>query len=101
MAQVLYPGRVSTLPGIVQSQLLLIMSSRFLPMPARCFATMEAYWATVACPGPVVLAALTRLLDGERLPRVSWILSGDPLPDTALGVGVGCPPKTHQERGPP
>ena len=38
---------------------------------------------------------------GRRLPRVSWILSGGPPPDTALGVGVGCPPKTHQERGPP
>jgi transposase len=32
-----------------------------------------------------------------RLSRVSWNLSGGPPPDTAHGVGVGRPPRHHQE----
>src|SRR5450759_1084847 len=33
----------------------------------------------------------------RRLSRVSWNLSGGPPPDTAHGVGVGRPPRHHQE----
>jgi len=32
-----------------------------------------------------------------RLSRVSWNLSGGPPPDTAVEVGVGHPPRHHQE----
>jgi len=34
---------------------------------------------------------------GWGLSRVSWNLSGGPPPDTARGVGVGHPPRHHQE----
>jgi hydroxylamine reductase len=43
------------------------------------------------------IAGITNVEDDMRLSRVSWNLSGGPPPDTAHGVGVGRPPRHHQE----
>ncbi len=52
------------------------------PMPAPTELLEDAY-----CCRPLL----------QRLSRVSWNLSGGPPPDTARGVGVGHPPRHHQE----
>src|ERR1035437_7891435 len=60
---------------------------------------LRAVW-----PGKIVLKGCVNPDDivhaadiGLRLSRVSWNLSGGPPPDTAHGVGVGRPPRHHQE----
>ena len=58
MPHVTKPGRVSTEPGLVQSQWSPSISSRDLLIDAFCLAISDAYCATVASPVSVVVVSL-------------------------------------------